>query len=48
MKPQQLKLYWIQQKAILPGEFVATQSYLKKQEKDRIDNLTSHLKQLEK
>ena len=48
MKPQQLKLYWIQQKAILPGEFVATQSYLKKQEKHRIDNLTLPLKQLEK
>ena len=28
-------------------EFIAIQSYLKKQEKHRIDNLTLHLKQLE-
>ena len=30
------------------GKFIAIQSYLKKQEKYRIDNLTLHLKQLEK
>ena len=30
------------------GEFIAIQSYLKKQEKHQIDNLTLHLKQLEK
>ena len=30
------------------GKFIAIQSYLKKQEKHRIDNLTLHLKQLEK
>ena len=29
-------------------KFVAIQSYLKKQEKHQIDNLTLHLKQLEK
>ena len=29
------------------SEFIAIQSYLKKQEKHRIDNLTLHLKQLE-
>ena len=29
-------------------EFIAIQSYLKKQENHRIDNLTLHLKQLEK
>ena len=29
-------------------EFIAIQSYLKKQEKHRIDNLTLHLKQLGK
>ena len=29
-------------------KFIAIQSYLKKQEKHRIDNLTLHLKQLEK
>ena len=34
-------------KAVLRGKFIATQSYLKKQEKHQIDNLTLHLKQLE-
>ena len=35
-------------KVVLRGKFIAIQSYLKKQEKHRIDNLTFHLKQLEK
>ena len=35
-------------KAFLRGKFIAIQSYLKKQEKYRKDNLTLHLKQLEK
>ena len=35
-------------KAVLRGKFIATQYYLKKQEKHRIHNLTLHLKQLEK
>ena len=35
-------------KAVLRGKFTAIQSYLKKQEKHRIDNLTLYLKQLEK
>ena len=35
-------------KAVLRGKFIAIQSYLKKQEKHRINNLTLHLKQLEK
>ena len=35
-------------KAVLKGEFIAIQSYLKKQEKSQINNLTLHLKQLEK
>ena len=35
-------------KAILRGKFIAIQSYLKKQEKHQIDNLTLYLKQLEK
>ena len=30
------------------GKFIARQSYFKKQEKHRIDNLMVHLKQLEK
>ena len=34
---------------VVPREkFIAIQSYLKKQEKHQIDNLTLHLKQLEK
>ena len=38
---------WDAAKAVLKGKFIAIQSYLKKQEKHRIDNLTLHLKQLE-
>ena len=33
---------------MLRGNFIATQTYLKKQEKSQISNLTLHLKQLEK
>ena len=39
---------WDAPKAVLRGKFIAIQSYLKKQEKHQIDNLTLHLKQLEK
>ena len=39
---------WDAAKAVLRGTFIALQSYLKKQEKHQIDNLTLHLKQLEK
>ena len=39
---------WDAAKAVLKGKFIAIQSYLKKQEKHWIDNLTLHLKQLEK
>ena len=35
-------------KAVLTGKFIAIQSYLKKQESPQINNLTLHLKQLEK
>ena len=35
-------------KAVLRGRFIAIQEYLKKQEKSEINNLTPHLKQLEK
>ena len=34
-------------KAVLRGKFIAMQSYLKKQEKSQLNNLTLHLKQLE-
>ena len=33
---------------MLRGRFIALQAYLKKQEKSQINNLTLHLKQLEK
>ena len=39
---------WDSAKAVLRGRFIAIQSYLKKQEKYRINSLTLHLKQLEK
>ena len=39
---------WATVKAVLRGRFIATQAYLKKQEKSQINNLTLHLKQLEK
>ena len=39
---------WDAAKAVLRGKFIAIQSYLNKQEKHQIDNLTLHLKQLEK
>ena len=39
---------WNTVKAVLRGKFIAIQAYLKKQEKSLINNLTLHLKQLEK
>ena len=39
---------WDTAKAVLRKKFIAIQSYLKKQGKHQIDNLTLHLKQLEK
>ena len=39
---------WDSVKAVLRGRFTALQAYLKKQEKHQINNLTLHLKQLEK
>ena len=39
---------WDAGKAALRGKFIATQSYFKKQETSQINNLTLHLKQLEK
>ena len=38
---------WDTAKAVLRGKFIAIPSFLKKQEKHQIDNLTLHLKQLE-
>ena len=39
---------WDTVKAVLRGRFMAIQAYFKKQEKSQINNLTLHLKQLEK
>ena len=39
---------WDAAKAVLGGNLIAVQSYFKKQEKPQTDNLTLHLKQLEK
>ena len=35
-------------KAVLRGKFIAIQAYLRRQEKSQINNLTWHLKELEK
>ena len=39
---------WGAAKAVLRGKFTAIQAYLRKQETSQINNLTLHLKQLEK
>ena len=39
---------WDAAKAVLKEKFIGIQSYLEKEEKHRIDNLTLHLKELEK
>ena len=39
---------WDTVKAVLRGRFIVIQAYLKKQEKSQLNNLTLHLKQLEK
>ena len=39
---------WYAAKAVLKGKFIAIQTYLKKQETSQINNVTLHLKELEK
>ena len=39
---------WDTVKVVIRGRFTAIQAYLKKQEKSQLNNLTLHLKQLEK
>ena len=39
---------WDAAQAVVRGKFIAIQSYFKKQEKSQINNLTLHLKELEK
>ena len=48
MKTQTNQNLWDTVKAVLRGRFIAIQAYLKKQEKSQINNLTLHLKLLEK
>ena len=40
--------YWDSVEVLLRGRFLAVQAYLKKQEKNQINNLTLHLKRVEK
>ena len=47
MKMKTTQNLWGTLKAMLKGRFIAIQAYLKKQEK-KSNNLTLHLKQLEK
>ena len=42
------KNLWGTVKEVLRGRFIALQAYRKKQEKSQINNLTLHLKQLQK
>ena len=39
---------WDSVKAVLRGRFIAIHTYLRKQERNQVNNLTLHLKQLEK
>ena len=39
---------WDSVKAVIRGRFIAKEAFLKKQEKNQINNLTLHLEQLEK
>ena len=48
MKKTTKQNLWDTVKAVIRGRFIAIQAYLKKQEKSQINNLTVHLKQLEK
>ena len=43
-----LQNLWDAAKAILRGQFIAIQAYLRKQEKAQINKLTLHLKQLKR
>ena len=48
MKMKTNQNLWDTVKAVLRERFIAIQAYVKKQEKSQINNLTLHLKQLEK
>ena len=48
MKTPTTQNLWDTVKGVLRGRFIEIQAYLKKQEKSQINNLSLHLKQLEK
>ena len=43
-----IQMLWDAVKAVLRGKHIAIQAYLKKQERSQIQNLISHLKELER
>ena len=48
METKWYKNLWDAAKAVLRGKCIVVQAYLRKQEKSQINNLTLHLKELEK
>ena len=48
METRRPKTYGMQHKSVLRGKFIAIQAYIKKQETSWTNNVTLHLKQLEK
>ena len=48
IKAQLSKIYRTHSKEVLRGKFIVIQAHLRKQEKSQINNLTYHLKELEK
>ena len=42
-----IQMPWNTRKALLRGKYISIQTYLKKQEKSQIQNLTAHLKEIE-
>ena len=48
MKKEKLQQIPQEYKAVLRGKLIAIQAYIKKQEKSQLNNLTLHLKELEK
>ena len=48
MKTLKTQNLWDVAKAVLRGKFIAIQTYVRKEEKQPIDSLTLHLKQLER
>ena len=47
-KDTTIQILWDIAKAVLRVKFIAVQAYLRKQEKAQVNNLTIHIKQLER